>query len=188
MSTVKATHFEHPNALTPGITLASDGSVALPQGFSGGIGTNVVQTVKTDTFSTTSTSFTTVTGLTASITPSSETSKVLVIVDLMVAANDSVALLQGRIVRGGSPIYVGDAAGSRTQSAFNTSTASSINTDQQTIVFLDSPATTSSTTYGVEVRRSLGSGTIYVNRSYSDTDASQSPRTASSITVIEVAA
>ena len=45
MSTVKATHFEHPSASTAGITLAADGSVVLPQGFTGGIGSNVVQTV-----------------------------------------------------------------------------------------------------------------------------------------------
>jgi hypothetical protein len=105
-----------------------------------------------------------------------------------VAANNSAVLMQGRLVVGGSAIYVGDAAGSRTPSAFNSSTLSNINTRQQSIVFLHSPATTSATTYGVEVRVSTGSGSIYVNRSYGDADAAASPRTASSITVVEVAA
>jgi hypothetical protein len=46
------------------------------------IGPNVVSTLKNDTFSTSSTSFVAVTGLAASITPSSTSSKVLVIVTL----------------------------------------------------------------------------------------------------------
>jgi hypothetical protein len=52
---------------------------------------------------------------------------------------------------------------------------------------LDSPATTSSTTYKLQIVGS--SATWYLNRSASDRDtANYDPRTASSITVMEIAA
>jgi hypothetical protein len=54
------------------------------------------------------------------------------------------------------------------------------------INFLDSPATTSATTYKIQVRGNVAS-TVAVNRSVNDADAATSARTASSITVMEVA-
>ena len=58
----------------------------LSSGANGGI-IQVVQSVKTDTFSTSSSSFTDITGLSATITPSSNSNKILVILDLMVAVS-----------------------------------------------------------------------------------------------------
>ena len=79
MSTVKATHFEHPSASTAGITLAADGSVVLPQGSTGGIGSNVVTGTRTSgNFTTSSTSYVDVTDFAATITLTSASSKVLV--------------------------------------------------------------------------------------------------------------
>jgi hypothetical protein len=52
--------------------------------------------------------------------------------------------------------------------------------------YLDSPATTSSITYGVVVS-SLSTGT-YVNRAGADADSSDSSRMVSSITLMEIAA
>jgi len=54
------------------------------------------------------------------------------------------------------------------------------------IIFLDSPATTSATTYQIQML--ARSGTMYVGRSGNDADASYSARSASFITAIEVAA
>jgi hypothetical protein len=51
---------------------------------------------------------------------------------------------------------------------------------------LDSPATTSATTYKVQIRNVSG-GTAYVNRQVTDTDSTSFNRTASTITVMEVA-
>ena len=59
-------------------------------------------------------------------------------------------------------------------------------TQQATIVFLDSPATTSSTTYKCQMR--VNGSTGYVNRTSSDTDNTNNARTISSITVMEIAA
>ena len=196
MSTVKATHFEHPSASTAGITLAANGSVVLPQGFTGGIGSNVVQTVKTDTFSTSSASYVDLTGLAVTITPSSASSKVL----LLVKTNTSnLSIIQGffTVNRGATELtdFIGDASGSRSpvnsaggpfdQGAYVGTLGA--NTNNVMIMLLDSPATASAVTYQVRVKQAGGS-TIYINRNGFDADYSAAPRTASVITAIEVAA
>ena len=151
-----------------------------------GIGTNVAQTVKTDTFSTTSSSFTTVTGLSVAITPTSATAKVLVICQITYSSAGS-NYGSFKMTRGGTDVYRGDAAGSRTRSVFagDGDAAFADHAWSGAIVFLDSPATTSSTTYQVEA--AAGLGTLYVNRSFDDVDDARFVRGASSITAIEVA-
>jgi len=51
---------------------------------------------------------------------------------------------------------------------------------------LDSPATTSSVTYKVQIQ-TQGSGSVYINRITTDTDASTNARAVSSFTVMEIA-
>ena len=144
----------------------------------------VVSTAKTDTFSTTSTSFTDVTGLTVSITPSSATNKVLIIAQVALGSANGTSL---RLSGGNATNYVGAAAGSRIQAIIGGSNMSiSGFMDAMTLAYLDSPATTSSTTYAVQLR--VNAGTAYVNQSPSDVDSADFARGASSITVIEVAA
>jgi hypothetical protein len=58
-----------------------------------------------------------------------------------------------------------------------------------TFSFLDSPATTSATTYSIELRHTSGSTqTLYLNRTADDSDSPFIPRGASSIALLEVAA
>ena len=149
----------------------------------------VVSTAKTDPFTTTSLTFTPITGLSASITPTSTSSKIMVFVDLKatVNASDTNSGLF-RLVRASTPIYLGDSAGSRLQvSALSGSTTSSRNTSSVVMNFLDSPATTSATTYSVEVRSADTGKSVFVNRTLSDDNDSQTGRTAISITLMEVA-
>ena len=56
--------------------------------------------------------------------------------------------------------------------------------------YLDSPSTTSSTTYKIQWRKPYDNGStpIYLNRSYDDSDNNDRPRGSSSITVMEIAA
>ena len=85
----------------------------VPTGGGGGI-VQIKQTVKTDTFSTSTTSlaFTEVTGLTVSITPTSSSSKIFVFASVNLGTRgDSQAML--RLKRGSTDIYVGDADGNR---------------------------------------------------------------------------
>ena len=162
----------------------------------GPVGTilQVAQTVKTNVFSTTSTSFVDVTGLSVSITPASTQSKVLVLADVVFNEkgdfeDDSAHV---RIQRNSTVVYVGDAEGSRTPAlGVNMTRAGSVTqriASFRTGVFLDLPNTVSSITYKIQAM-SLGSGnrTAFINRSGQDVNAARYGRFASSITVMEVA-
>ena len=172
------------NSLASGVP-SSIAKSALPTGSI----LQVLQTVKTDTFSTTSTlTYVDVTGISVSITPTSATSKILVMVTLSGSGNSGAAGMLLRLVRNSTPIYLGDSAGSRIQAT--TSNITSDNNVAQAIAFtfLDLPATTSATTYKVQICSSFGSNPVVINRSITDVDASDRARTASSITVMEIAA
>jgi hypothetical protein len=152
-----------------------------------GIGTNVVQAVKTDTLSSTSTTFTAVDGLSVTITPSAATSKVLVIAYVNGSSgNGDGEGASFRLMRGATPIAIGDADGSRdrvTGSLTVRGTAAGVKA--VTVSFLDAPATASPTTYSIEGR--AVAGTFRINRMSDDINTSFYPRTISSITAIEVA-
>jgi len=157
-------------------------------GLTGTAGTGVpiqmISTNSTTTFSMTSSTFAAITGLTVSITPTATTSKVRVQATLFVA-NNAASGGMVRLMRGATPIGVGAAAGSRTAAgaAFYNATdnGTSIHLD-----FIDSPATTSSTTYTVQMRSNNNVNAVYVNRSDTDTDNAAFVRASSTITVTEI--
>jgi len=149
----------------------------------------VVSTTKTDTFTTSSTSYEDVTDLTVSIIPASISNKVLVFANVSFSqyTEDAGAYIQ--LLRDSTPIFIGDAASNRVRASFGTRFALSAegqNQDSVSPVFLDSPATTSSVTYKVQVRNGA-SGLVTVNRSGSEADNATYSRSASSITLMEVA-
>ena len=80
MSRIVVDSIRNSSAGSDGITLSSDGKVAFPNTSTGKI-LQVVHTAKTSEFSSTSTSYTDLTGLSASITPQTN-SKVLAIVEI----------------------------------------------------------------------------------------------------------
>ena len=146
----------------------------------------VVSTAKTDAFTTTSTSFTDVTGLSVSITPSATSSKILVMAYVMAGVSGDIAL-NARLMRDTTAIFIGDTAGSRPRDTFYTGFNAANLGMPFSPVFLDSPNTTSATTYKVQVF--VNSGTAYINRSASDRDTTAyDGRSASSITVMEISA
>ena len=149
----------------------------------------VVQTVKTDTATTTSTNTFVDTGLSVSITPSSASNKILVTANLNFSAGD-MQNIAWRLVRGSTDIYMGDAAGNRTRAsgAVRVSTNQDAEHQNCTSVFLDSPNTTSATTYKVMWCRTYSTSTIYMNRASEVTDNDDRTRVPSSILVQEVAA
>ena len=147
----------------------------------------VVSTAKTDTFTASGTSYTDVTGLSVSITPQSATSQVLVLMQLNASNDIGVAYAQFQLLRGATAIDVGAAAGSRTPASGQLIAFDGQSLENLTLVFLDSPATTSATTYKVQGRNTLA-GTFYVNRTKTDTDSAAFGRTASTITVMEISA
>jgi hypothetical protein len=146
----------------------------------------VVSTNLPTTFSTASTSYTDLTGLSVSITPTLNTSKVLVFVNLQASVGSDISVFF-QLVRGSTAIDIGDAAGSRTRASFAYLQSDTILQQGNVgLNFLDSPATTSATTYKMQV--SVNTGTAFINRTGNDGDAAQRPRTASNITVMEVLA
>jgi hypothetical protein len=154
-------------------------------GTTGGI-LQVIQTVKSDTFSVASTSYANITGLSASITPTSTTSKVLIILSLGTVDATGNVLITGDITRAGTQIGIGDVAGSRTSGGWARTPHDSNRNETVVYTLLDSPATTSSTTYQARIRSN--SSTVFVNRTSGDSNSSINPRTISTITLMEVSA
>jgi hypothetical protein len=146
----------------------------------------VKSTTKTDTFTTTSASYVDVTGLSVSITPTSASNKVLVLVNMTTSNDPAQTGSATQLVRDSTAIAIGDAAGSRIQASTSTSPSKTTVQTMESISYLDSPNTTSATTYKVQTL-SLSSGqTQAVNRSVDDTNSSGRTRTVSTITVMEV--
>ena len=151
----------------------------------------VVQGTKTDTASLGS-GFAD-TGLSASITPASTSNKVLVMCQITATAQNSggssiEAYL--RLLRGSTAISQGDSASSRT--LVTTGIGGARGEDDSgngSIIFLDSPSTTSATTYKIQgADRDLGGGTFYLNRGINDGDATNKSRGTSNIILMEVSA
>ena len=151
--------------------------------FAAGGVVQVKSTTKTDTFSSSSSSYTDVTGMSQSITPTSASNKVLIVVTMSIGANNDQYFF--RLMRGATAICVGDAAGIRTQATTGINIGDINSAYPLSMSFLDSPATTSATTYKVQVI-SPGSVAMVVNSSYSDANQANRPRATSSITVFEV--
>ena len=162
---------------------------ATTTGFPAGSVIQVAQTVKTDTFFTSSTSYLDITGATVSITPTSTSSKILVSAQLVMASTTTTAAAYVAVAKGGTLIGIGGAAGSRVQAGGVTCLASS-NTYAASggifLHFLDSPNTTSSTTYSIQVKNQ-SSYSLVVGRQGDDTDSDARGRFPTIITVMEIA-
>jgi hypothetical protein len=151
---------------------------------SGQVPVQVIQTIKTDTFSTTSGSLTDITGMSVSITPSSASNKILVQYSLGQLLPSPAAVYGVALLRGSTVIGAGATAGSR----ILVSTGSITDSDRggpHAFMFLDSPATTSATTYKLQIYVN-GGWTVFLNRSATDSDNTTYNRSASTITVMEI--
>ena len=190
-STSGAVSLQAPASTTGGahkiLTLPDINSTVDTTGRAGNI-LQVIQAVKTDTATTTSENTFVDTGLSVSITPSSASNKILVTANLSFSAGD-MQNIAWRLVRGSTDLYMGDAASNRTRAsgAVRVSTNQDAEHQNVTSIFLDSPNTTSATTYKVQWCRTYSTSTIYMNRASEDTDNDDRTRVPSSITVQEVA-
>ena len=164
--------------------------------YNGGGIIQVKQTVKTDVFSSNSSSFHDITGMSVSITPTRSDSKVLIQVSLSYGGQDN--MYAGiNLVRGSTTVIRGVAgSGSNTRASFG---IGGDNNNFQyklvsaTFTYLDSPATTNATTYKLQgIATGSSSPTQYylINSPYksvlsSDTN-SYIIRGTSTITAMEV--
>jgi len=146
----------------------------------GGIGSNVVSVSKVNAFTTTSTSFVDIPDMTASITPTSNTAKVLVVCQLSVGGRNDQRMFVN-LLRGETNLN------QSTGGTLDATISMGMFPNEEGIIpviisFLDSPATTSATTYKLQIRTTASSTTV--NRSRASVTAGST----STITLIEVAA
>ena len=155
----------------------------LPSGASGGI-IQVVSTTKTDTFSSSSTN-TDITGLSVTITPQSSSSKILVFMSVTGTNQHTSQRFAFGLKRGSTEIAQGDAASNRTRASAGGQDSGGGHIDSCVVVHLDSPSTTSATTYQA-ISKAIDGGVNTVNRTNSDSDGSSYARFASFITAFEI--
>jgi len=167
--------------LTTGSSGQSIPKAALPTGSV----LQVVSTIKTNLFSTSSSGYQDVTGLSAVITPTSASSKILILASIMYATNNTTygTLCGLRLKRNSTLVGTGG-------DDFSSGVASTPAPDNQSsyatvpIMFLDSPSSTSALTYQVQIAQRIGgSVTVYVNGQMSGGNTGSS-----TITVMEIAA
>jgi hypothetical protein len=160
---------------------------SLPAGMGGKI-LQVVSTLRTGEFTTTSGSFVDVTGITATITPSSTSSKIYI--SMSVPVGDSAgAYAHMRVLRNGTAIGLGATPnGNASGVSFVTQGYQSSN-QCLTIpfTFLDSPATTSAVTYKLQTKTFAGR-TIFINRTPDVGDGNIGKVASSTITLFEIGA
>ena len=155
----------------------------------------VQQTVKTDTWTGSTTSgtgtYATVTGMSVSITPTSTSSKIWVMANLLVGYY--AYSMRGVIRRNGTHLMVGDAASSRPRCSFwfssyvGNTTYEGYHMHQVAFNYFDSPSSTSALSYDVGLSSYAGN-VVTLNRNYNWQDnADYDGAVASSITVMEIA-
>ena len=204
MSQIKLLHSGGNGVIlsAPDSNPASDRTLKLPGDADGTIATTatagkvlqVVQQIRTDTVSESSlgngaTGSTDV--LTKAITPSTSSSKVLVIMNATIAMSNGSERVGLLLHVGGSVIDAAraDAASNRGRMSAGSYLATTDHFINLSQTFLHSPNTTSATTYSY--RFISGSGattTMYLNRTHADSDATWASRTTSNITLMEIAA
>jgi hypothetical protein len=151
----------------------------------------VVSTTKQDTFSVSNVSgtFSDVTGLSVSITPSSASNKILIICHVVGAVDTETNRQFIMIKRDGSQLLgaSGTASGNRISTITIQGQATTPGGATHFFNFLDSPSSTSSLTYQISMTQGTGATkTIYVNRGSDDDNQSYIGRAASTITVMEI--
>ena len=179
---------ETGNIITTGSTGKTIPRAALPAGSV----LQVAQAVKTDTWSTTGWGMVDITGLSVTMTPTSATSKFLVMTRVFASGNYYVTYLN--LVRNSTTIFTGDAAGSRpTPTSLFVLDVTQSNDHGfvhiHSLSYLDSPGTGSAVTYKLQGSGRAPSYVMYVNRSVPDRNFTEyDSRTASSLIVMEIAA
>lgn len=130
--------------------------------------------------------FVDITGFNASITPSATDSKILVNCSINYGGTGN---LYGatRLLRGSTAIGVGASAGSRTPATVFTSSGDFTKAVNSAVQFLDTPSTTSSTTYKLQVTLNSGQ-TFKLNSEGENIDNAANHRTISTMTLMEVLA
>tara|TARA_B100000287_G_scaffold124958_1_gene117036 strand:+ start:64 stop:612 length:549 start_codon:yes stop_codon:yes gene_type:complete len=169
------------------------GLAALPDSaMSSGSIIQVKQAVKTDTATSTSATFTDISGLSVSITPASTSNKILV--ECCVCSGGQADSFQAfKVLRDSTAIGLGTGGtGNQTNVSFGLASPNAA-THQYALrygvfKFLDSPSSTSALTYKIQWSSIYSSYSSWINRPNNSADSAFYMFGSSSITVSEVAA
>ena len=204
MSQIKLKHSGGNSVIiaAPSSNPASDRTLTLPGDADGTVLTttnpkvgNILQVVHVNSnthLSSTSTSYVDLTGITATITPASSSNKILIVCSIAISKESNHSFL-GRIVKNGSAI---SGAGGVAESGHGNQEAgvwwsirtTSHSANSNTIQYLDSPATTSATTYKAQGKTNNSSQGFSLNKTIGSENNAYASPAFSSITLWEVAA
>ena len=193
MATLNTTNIKHASSGSNNIVLGSDGSTTISN-LSGGVGKilQVVHTIKDNGFSVSASTdnFSDITGLSATITPTSSSSKILIHFQTSFSANVGQ---RGsfRLLRDSTVINAASADGQSTNQTTFPSMCTRSNTSESIPVassHVDSPATTSAITYKLQVGAESGASTIFVNLDASGSTGSTHYKGVSNLILMEIAA
>ena len=147
----------------------------------------IVQSVKTSVFRTSSLSWVDITGMTATITPQSASNKIMVSGNFVLGTTNG-GYFQFRILRGSTAIDIGAADGNKTQATYS-SFANDFGSQYNfayTPMYLDSPNTTSATTYKCQLQVPHSSYGAVINCTYADDNSDFLSTYQSNFTLMEV--
>ena len=201
MSQIKLLHSGGNGVIlaAPSSNPAADRTLTLPGDADGTIATTanagkilqVIQTVKKDRTTIQSTTLVDIAGMSVTITPSSSSNKVLIRYCVSAFTNNQYWSM--RLLRGSSDdIFIGDinsAATSQQRGSFGSYMSSYVDGRSVTQEFLDSPNTTSATTYKLQAHSPYSASyTIGINTSPTQDNYTYMTNCVSTITAMEVAA
>jgi hypothetical protein len=146
----------------------------------------VVQGVKTDTYTTTSTSYVAITSLAASITPTSSSSKILITASINIGVASDTYHAYFQLWKNGSNLSGTTGTSGQPWPCFMHQNGTNYrNMYALSMSYLDSPATTSSTTYAIYGANQTSSSGFTIN--YCNLSDSWTPGGISTITLFEIA-
>ena len=159
----------------------------LPSGSSGGI-IQIKSATKTDRQLSNSSAYVDVTGMSVSITPTRSDSKIFIMINVHVGG-DQASYLAFRVLRDSTVVTQGThATGNRTNVSFGGRIDQNYDNYMMSFNFLDSPSTTSATTYKLQVSDAYDSSNrnIVINGTGDDANDTYTLCGTSTITVMEV--
>lgn len=178
-----------PVSTINGASAGSSGTILTTTSPKAGNVIQVVSTTKTDKFTTTSSSAVDITGLSVTITPTSVSSKILIVTNINYGGDTN---LYGAffVLRNSTNVVVGTyPTGNQTAATFGVGQTYDIyKIACASNTYLDSPNTTSATTYKVQAATKDASTTFTINAPFNTNNGAYIIGGTSTITVMEIAA
>ena len=127
--------------------------------------------------------------LSVAITPSNSSNKILICAEVNVTSNTADRFAFFKFEGGNTASGIGASANNRQRILKSVYFPATSSQTPVSMCYLDSPATTSAITYKVKIAPNFTSGNLLINSyAHNDADEAYIPRTANTITVMEVVA